>query len=241
MRTEPGAEQYLLPYINAVDFINGRRRWILALHNIEPDVLRRLPNTTGRVDEVRKFRMKSRRVATLKAAATPTIYGLNILPDEAFLIVPRVSSESRKYVPIGYLEPPAIPSDANMVVQDASLGLFGLLTSYMHMVWLDRIGGRLKSDYRYSAGLVYNTFPVPDKPLDVLERYAQSILDARAAHPNSTLADLYGPVTMPPDLAKAHRRLDRKVDGLYRRKPFSSDDERIEFLLERYEGMIHDS
>ncbi|MYD56087.1 MAG: hypothetical protein F4246_03625 [Rhodothermaceae bacterium] len=128
-----------------------------------------------------------------------------------------------------------------MVIQDVSLGLFGLLTSKMHMVWLNYVGGRLKSDYRYSAGMVYNTFPVPDSPLDTLEPYAQAVLDAHAAHPKSTLVDLYDPDTMPPDLFKAHRTLDKHVDRLYRKEPFVSDDERMEFLLMRYENMIHAS
>lgn len=241
LQTEPGAEQYMRPYVGARDYIHRKSRWILALHEIEPSQLRALPQTIKRVDAVKRFRLKSKSAPTVKLADTPTLYNRSVLPDKSFLIVPRVSSERRRYVPIGYVEPPTIPSDATLIIQNATLELFGLLTSRMHMVWLDRIGGRLKSDYRYSAGLVYNTFPVPGKSLDALEPYAQSILDVRKNHSDSTLADLYDPVTMPPDLAKAHRRLDRKVDWLYRRKLFNSDDERIEFLLERYEGMTHDS
>ena len=238
LRAEPDAEPYMRPYVDAKRFIQGGRRWILALHGMEPNVLTRMPYTASRVKAVKEYRLASRSVPTRDLAETPTRYHLNVLPDKPFLVIPRVSSESRKYVPIGYLEPPAIPSDATMVVQDASLGLFGLLTSYMHMVWLDYVGGRLETRYRYSAGMVYNTFPVPDSPLGSLVPYAQAILDARAAHPDSTLADLYGPVTMPPDLVRAHHVLDRRVDRLYRREPFGSDDERIEFLLDRYEDMV---
>ena len=238
LMTESGAKPYMRRYVGASDFIRGKRRWILALDGVEPSMLSRLPKVKERVNNVMVFRLKSKRESTLKAAETPSMFGLSVIPDKPFLLMPRVSSERRKYVPIGYVEPPAIPSDSTMIVPDASLGLFGLLTSYMHMVWLDRIGGRLKSDYRYSKGMVYNTFPVPDKPLDALERYARHVLDARAAHPDSTPADLYDPITMPPDLVKAHRRLDRNVDKMYRREPFNSDDERIEFLLDQYESMV---
>ncbi len=240
LQVEPGAGPYMRPYIGAKDYINGKRRWILALHEIEPNRLRALPQTVRRVDKVRAFRLKSKRTSTIKLAETPRLYCLNVLPNKPFLVIPSTSSERRRYVPIGYLEPPTVPSNATMVVQNASLGLFGLLTSRMHMAWLDCVGGRLKSDYRYSAGMVYNTFPIPDKPLDALEPYAQAVLDARAAHPDSTLADLYDPTTMPPSLVKAHRRLDRMVDRLYRREPFRSDDERVEFLFGKY-GEMADS
>ena len=237
LKMEPGAKPYLRPYIGADDYINGKNRWILYLHKIEPDVLRHLPHTSKRVKEVRSFRLASPRSSTLKLAETPVLYCLNVIPDKPFLVVPSTSSERRRYVPIGYVEPPTIPSNANMVILNATPGLFGLLTSYMHIVWLSYVGGRLKSDYRYSAATVYNTFPVPDSTLDALEPYARAVLDTRAAHPDSTLADLYDSTTMPTDLARAHRKLDRAVDRLYRKKPFGSDLERIEFLLERYGEM----
>ena len=238
LRAEPDAGRYMRPYVDARGFIHGKHRWILALHEAEPDVLRTLPRVAERVGLVKAYRLASKSTQTRDLADTPTRYHLNVLPDAPFLAIPRVSSENRRYVPIGYLEPPTIPSDAHMVVQSASLGLFGLLTSRMHMAWLDTVCGRLETRYRYSAGMVYNTFPVPDSPLDALEPYAQAVLDARAAHPNSTLADLYDPITMPPGLAKAHRKLDAKVDRLYRREKFRSDDERIEFLFERYGGIV---
>ena len=237
LEIEPDAEQYVRPYISADDFIHGRHRWILDLHDADPSALSRLPEVKKRINRVRSFRLKSSRKSTLRAADTPSAYGLKVIPDKPFLVVPRISSERRRYIPIGYAKPPIIPSDNTMIIQGASLALFGLLTSHMHMVWLAYIGGRLKSDYRYSAGIVYNAFPVPDSSLDALEPYARAVLDARAAHPESTLADLYDNTTMPTNLVKAHRRLDREVDRLYRKKTFGTDLERIEFLLERYEGM----
>ena len=234
LRDEPGAKPYVRPYVDARGFIHDKRRWILALHDIEPDRLRALPYVVERVKLVKRHRLKSRAPSTRALAETPTLYHLNVIPKKPFLVIPEISSEKRKYIPIGYIAPPAIPSNRLMVVPDASLGLFGLLTSAMHMVWLDVVGGKLETRYTYSKGVVYNTFPVPDEPLSVLKPLARAVLDARAAHPDSTLADLYDQTAMPPDLVKAHRRLDRKVERLYSRERFRSDDERIEFLLDRY-------
>ncbi len=241
LQTEPKANQLIRQYVDARGFLHGKRRWILALQEAEPNVLRMLPRVTERINLVKAHRLASKAPSTRDLAGTPTLYHLNVLPEKPFLAIPEVSSEKRKYVPIGYIEPPAIPSNRLMVVLDASLGLFGLLTSKMHMTWLNYVGGRLETRYTYSKGVVYNTFPVPDSPLNVLEPYAQAVLDARAAHPKSTLADLYDPDIMPPDLFKAHRRLDKHVDRLYRKEPFRSDDGRMEFLLARYEDMIHAS
>ena len=163
-----------------------------------------------------------------------------MIPDKPFLVIPKVSSERRQYVPIGYLEPPAIASDLVFVIRDADLSVFSMITSAAHMAWLRNIGGRLKSDYRYSIGLVYNTFPWPtltDADKARLDALAQAVLDARAAHPDATLADLYDPDVMPADLRKAHRALDLAVDRLYRKAPFESDRERVEHLFMLYEKM----
>jgi len=231
---EPGAERYMAKYITGEGFINGKHRWILKLHGITSDELRRLPETQRRVEAVRARRLESGDKGTRKMADTPTRYHLNVVPESEFLVVPRTSSERRKYVPIGYLPPSYIPSDGTMVVYDASLGLFGLVTSRMHMVWLRHAGGRLKSDLRYSAGIVYNTFPVPKTDLSKLDARAQKILDVREGHSGRSLANLYDPLTMPADLVKAHRALDSAVDRMYRRSPFMSDDERFGLLLEMY-------
>ena len=164
-----------------------------------------------------------------------------MIPTAPFLVIPKVSSERREYVPIGWLEPPTIPSDLVFVLVGATKPLFGILTSSMHMSWLRYIGGRLKSDYRYSIGLVYNTFPMPSVSsgaLAEIEPLAQAVLDARAAHPGATLAELYDPDLMPTNLRRAHQALDRTVDRLYRRAGFSSDRERVEHLFALYEKMI---
>jgi len=153
-------------------------------------------------------------------------------------MIPSVSSERREYVPFGFSEPPTIPSNLVSVLLDATLSDFALLTSAMHMAWLRHIGGRLKSDYRYSIGLVYNTFPLPKGDLSKLDPLAQAVLDARENHPGATLADLYDPDLMPADLRKAHAALDRAVDRLYRRSGFASDRERVEHLFRLYEAMV---
>jgi MmeI, target recognition domain/MmeI, C-terminal domain len=174
-------------------------------------------------------------------ANNPTRFHVTVIPSSPFLVIPESSSERREYVPIGWLGPPTIPSNLVRIIADADLWDFGLITSRMHMAWLRNIGGRLKSDYRYSIGIVYNPFPWPDAPDDkTRERIctlAQGVLDARTNHPDSTLADLYDPKVMPPDLRKAHRALDEAVDRLYRKEPFQSDRERVEHLFKLYENL----
>jgi hypothetical protein len=197
-----------------------------------------MPGVLKRIEAVRDFRKASKSAPTRKLAATPTLYHVNVIPQQPFLVVPKVSSERREYVPIGFITPPVIPSDLVFVIENASPALFGLITSRMHMAWLRHVGGRLESRYRYSIGLVYNPFPWPVLSSSAetrLSQLAQAILDARANHSESTLADLYDPAAMPADLRKAHQTLDAAVDKLYRKERFSSDRERVEFLLARYE------
>ena len=215
LREEPNAERYLRPFVGSREFLQGGERWILRLADVAPQVLRTLPKVRERIAAVRAYRLSSRSRPTQALAETPSLYHVNVVPDAPFLVIPKVSSERREYVPIGRLEPPVIPSDLVFIIENANKSLFALLTSAMHMAWLRHIGGRLKSDYRYSIGLVYNTFPVPQVPAGRLERlkpYADAVLAARAAHPNATLADLYDPDLMPVDLRRAHRALDGVVD-----------------------------
>lgn len=173
----------------------------------------------------------------------PTRFEVETRPKEPFLIVPEVSSERREYVPIGWIEERSIPSNLVQVLENATLFDFAILTSAMHMAWLRQIGGRLKSDFRYSIGLIYNTFPWPDAAPAArarVERLAQAVLDARALDKNagSTLADLYDPDVMPPELRKAHRDLDAAVDRLYRPRAFADDRERVEHLFQLYEALV---
>lgn len=234
---EPDAESLLRPFVGAREYLQGGDRWILVLHDTEPNILAGLPKIRERITAVRESRLESKREVTRKLAQFPTEFAFTTIPKTPFLVIPEVSSERRDYVPIGWLEPPVVPSNLVRVLENASLADFALLTSAMHMTWLRHVGGRLKSDYRYSIGLVYNTFPTPprDKDTSKLKPLAQTVLDARAAHPDATLADLYDPDLMPPNLRKAHKALDRAVDRVYRRSGFSSERQRIEHLFSLYE------
>ena len=239
LEIEPDAEALLHPYVGAQEYLQGGERWIFVLHDTPPNVLARLPLVRERIAAVREYRKASKSIPTQKLAETPAIYHVNVLPTTLFLVIPKVSSERREYVPIGWLEPPTIPSDLVFVLQNATLVDFALLTSAMHMAWLRHVGGRLESRYRYSIGLVYNTFPMPSKITNrsKLEALAQAVLDARSEHSGSTLADLYDSDIMPTKLRKAHQTLDRAVDKLYRRNGFASERERIEHLFKLYEEM----
>ena len=240
LREEPGTEPYLRPFVGSREFLQGGERWILHLADAPPQVLKTLPKVRERIAAVRAYRLASKSKPTQAFAATPTLYHINVIPAAPFLVVPKVSSERREYVPIGWLDPPTIPSDLVFVLNNANKPLFALLTSAMHVSWLRSIGGRLKSDYRYSIGLVYNTFPLPPVPAERLQRlapHADAVLAARANHPDATLADLYDPDLMPADLRRAHQALDRAVDRLYRRSAFTSDRERVEHLFGLYEKM----
>ena len=239
LEAEPKAAPWLRPFIGAREYLQGGERWILALHDTPPEVLARLPLVRERIAAVRAYREDSKSAPTRKLATTPTLYHVNVIPDAPFLVIPEVSSERREYAPIGWLEPPVIPSNKLRLLANATLNEFAVLTSAMHMAWTRYIGGRLKSDYQYSVGVNYNTFPLPptDSDLSRLEPLAQAVLDARATHSGATLADLYDPDLMPPNLRRAHQALDRAVDRLYRRAGFASERERVEHLFMLYEKM----
>jgi hypothetical protein len=233
-------DPFIRPYIGGQEFINGGDRWIFCLQNAQPQQIRRWPEVKQRIEAVRDYRETVGGNLSKSLAAVPTQFHVTLMPKLPFLAIPEVSSERREYVPIGWLEPPCIPSNKILVIENATLDLFGLVTSRIHMAWLRHIGGRLKSDYQYSGGIVYNTFPWPelnDPQRSKLSALAQAVLDARLAHPGSTLADLYDPDTMPPDLRKAHKTLDAAVDKLYRAAPLGSDRERVEHLFGLYEKL----
>ena len=237
----PDLSEFVRPFIGAVEYINGGNRWILALQDATPSDLR-TPDVKERLNRVKEFRLASNRAVTRELAKTPSAFAFTTIPKASFLVVPEVSSERREYVPIGWLQSPTIPSNLVRAVEDADLFDFGMLTSKMHMAWLGHIGGRLKSDYRYSIGLVYNTFPWPEaspSQKSTAKTLAQAVLDARRAWPTSSLADLYDRDTMPANLRKAHTALDSAIDGLYRKKPFNSDRDRVEHLFGLYEKLVN--
>ena len=237
--SEPDASQFFRRYIGGDEFINGFHRWILYLRDASSTGLRRLPMTAKKVAEVRAYRAASKRTSTKKMADYPTLVGVDERLDADYLVIPNTSSERREYIPIGWLGNDVIANQKLRILPDATLQDFGLLTSAMHMAWMRAVTGRMKSDYMYSVGVVYNTFPTPpgDADLSKLEPMAQAVLDTRAAHPEATLADLYDPDLMPPDLRRAHQTLDRAVDALYRRGGFASERERVEHLFALYEKM----
>lgn len=251
---EPAAARFLRPYIGAVDYIQGGGRWILALQEASPSEIKSLPAVTECIRAVREYRLGKRSakgkveedarppgISARALADQPTQFHVTVMPTKPFLAVPEVSSERRDYVPIGWLTPPVVPSNKLRLLAGADLWQFGMLTSRMHMAWMRAITGRLKSDFQYSIGIVYNNFPWPsatDAAKEKIRTLAQAVLDARAKHPDSTLSDLYDPNTMPADLRKAHKKLDDAVDGLYKRGGFGSDRERVEHLFALYEALI---
>lgn len=239
LEIEPGASPFMRPFMGAREFLQGKKRWILALHDTPPNVLVQLPHVRERIAAVRAYRESSKRVSTKKLAKVPRIWQVNVIPEAPFLAIPETSSERREYIPVGWMEPPVVPSNSLKVLVGATLKDFALLTSAMHMAWMRTVGGRLESRYRYSIGVVYNTFPVPPVGANrtSLESLAQAILDIRVAYPEETLSDLYDPDLMPPILRRAHQKLDDAVDKLYRRQSFDSERERVEHLFVLYEKM----
>ncbi len=240
VKVEPAAEGLIHPFIGADELINGKIRYILALQGTNPHQLRNMPYVMARLERVRGFRAESKRPKTRELAETPALFAFTTIPSGPFMAIPKVSSERREYIPFAYYTPPTIPSDLVFVLNHAEPWHFTLLTSRMHMAWLRAVGGRLKSDYRYSGGMVYNTFPIPeltDESRARLGNLAQAVLDARARYPECSLADLYDTLSMPTELRKAHKALDTAVDRLYRPAPFADDRERVEHLLARYEAM----
>jgi hypothetical protein len=238
LATEAGASAYFYRWIGSEEFLNGIERWVLWLGNCPPHELRRMPLALARVDAVRLFRSRSHRKQTLSAAQRPATFGTQAIPTKPYLVVPKVSSERRAWIPMAMCDPATLCSDLVFMLPNAGLLELGVLSSTMHNAWVRAVGGRLKSDYRYSATIVYNNFPWPE-PSETqqaaIEAAAQGVLDARLAFPGSTLADLYDPLTMPPLLARAHQKLDVAVDSAYSRRQFRSDAERVAFLFERYE------
>lgn len=238
---ERNAADFIKPFIGARELLHGEERYILHLEHVGMGTLSRMPQVQERIKAVKKFRSESSRAQTKKFADYPTRFYLTVEPKSPFLVFPRHSSENRDYLPIGFHEPPTLTSDAVTIVLESTRFHFGVLSSRMHNAWLDQIGGRIKSDPRYSVGLVYNTFPWPEsgeKEEAKIGELAQAVLDARAAHPDATLAQLYDPDFMPAELRKAHQKLDAAVDRLYRRDKFLSDLARVEHLLGRYEALV---
>lgn len=240
VKEDPQVRRWLRRFVGSVEFINGNQRWCLWLDGVPPQEIRSSPQVMRRIELVRDFRLRSKKAPTRAAAANPSLFTEIRQPNSDYLAVPEVSSERRVYIPIAFLPERTIASNLLYTVPNATVFDFGVITSLMHMAWVRTICGRLKSDYRYSAGIVYNNFPWPDptpKQRAAIETAAQAVLDQRKLHPTSTLADLYDPLSMPPGLVKAHGTLDRAVDAAYGKTSFPTEAERVAFLFTLYEKL----
>ena len=218
IKLEPQSEGYFRPWYGAEEFIHQKPRYCLWLGDCSPAELRNMPHCMKRVENVRTLRLESKSAGTRKIADKPTRFHVENMPKGNFIIVPKVSSERRRYIPMGFMSPDVMASDLVFLIPNATLYHFGILESNVHMAWMRAVCGRLKSDYRYSKDVVYNNFPWPtptEAQKQKIEQTAQAILDARALYPDSSLADLYDEVSMPPELRKAHQANDRAVMEAY--------------------------
>ena len=218
LKREPGTEKFIRQIYGATEYINNKARYCLWLVGASPSELRKSPFIMERVEQVRQFRLNSTKAATQRSADTPTLFQEIRHPDSEYIIIPRHSSETRRYIPFGFVQPRIVVNDAVQIIPDAKIYHFGVMMSNVHMAWTRAVCGRLEMRYRYSKDIVYNNFPWPT-PTDVqktkIEQTAQAILDARARYPESSLADLYDELTMPPELRKAHQDNDRAVMQAY--------------------------
>ncbi|TBC53785.1 class I SAM-dependent DNA methyltransferase [Rhizobium leguminosarum] len=254
LKSEPKAESFIHPFVGSREFLHGTERFILYLGEAAPAAIDKLPLVKAAIANVRDYRLgklppkgkgeddvKEPGISSRALADTPRSFHVTVVPKSAFLVVPEVSSERREYIPIAWLEPPIIPSNKVRIMPDAAHWQFGILMSAMHMAWTRCVGGRLESRYQYSIGINYNAFPMPPvgaAALLKLEPLVGDVLAERDKHAGSSLAQLYDPDLMPPELKKAHRALDKAVDRLYRAKKFDGDRDRAEHLFELYEKMV---
>jgi hypothetical protein len=242
LREDPDAASFLRPFVGGHELLHGQQRWCVWLRDAELSQISKSAPILQRVRAVKEWRQASGRPTTKKLADTPTQFAEVRQPTSTYLAIPTVSSEKRRFIPSALLSAEVIASNQVYVLPDATPYHFGVLGSTMHMAWIRHVCGRLESRYRYSAQIVYNNFPWPqaltDAQRSAIETAAQGVLDARAAHPGSTLAQLYDPDTMPPNLVKAHQALDRAVDAAYRAdggpRGYAGDAERVAFLFRRY-------
>lgn len=241
VRKEPGSEKYFRRWYGSDEFINRRPRWCLWLGEANPVDLLKLPESMKRVNAVREYRLASPSAGTVKLADRPTRFHVENMPKGNYLLIPKVSSEKRKYIPIGFMNPEVLSSDLVFIIPNASLFHFGVLASSVHNTWMRVIGGRLKSDYRYSKDIVYNNFPWP-QPIQAqrekIEQTARMILDAREKYAGASLADLYGNMVLFPELMAAHRANDAAVLEAYGFPKETSEADIVTGLFQLYQKLI---
>ncbi|WP_269684796.1 DNA methyltransferase [Flavobacterium lacustre] len=236
---EPKSLEYIKPFLGAQEFLNGQNKFCYWFVDVNPSDWKLMPIAYAKVKEVEKLRKNSSREATRKLANFPFLFAEIRQPKDNFILIPRHSSENRRYIPLGYFDSNNIAGDTCATIPNATLYHFGILHSIMHLSWIKTTCGRIKSDFRYSNEIVYNNYPWPENPSEKqiknIEEKAQNVLDVRASFPASSLADLYSPLTMPPALVKSHNELDKAVDAAYSKQTFTSEAKRMEFLFELYE------
>jgi len=235
----PEVKKVIKPFMGADEFINNITRYCIWLKDTSPTTYEKSKEILNRIKNIRRARMESDREATRKLAEFPTLFGEIRQPDTDYLLIPRVSSERRRYIPIGFLNKDVIAGDSTLVIPNATLYEFGVLTSSMHMAWVRYVCGRLELRYRYSASIVYNNYPWPSpsaKQKKDIEMAAQCVLDARDKYPDLSLVKLYDSDTMIPELVKAHQKLDKAVEAAYGRS-FDEDNQRVAYLFELYQKL----
>ncbi len=240
IKTEPNSAKFIKKLIGSLEFLRGINKYCLWIEDDELIEANNIEIIRNRIELTRQNRLESKREATRSLSIYPHKFAEIRYKKTDAIFIPSVSSERREYIPIGFLDKESIIVAPNMAIYDAQPWLFGILHSKMHMVWVDTVGGKLKTDYRYSAKLCYNTFPFPeisDKQKHTINQYVYSILDERAKYPHKTMAWLYNPETMPVGLRQAHRELDEAIERVYRLAPFTSDAERLEYLFRLYDEM----
>lgn len=245
LKHDPQAQKYIHPLLGAAEFIRGKKRWCLWLVGAKPEELKKCPLVMERIKKCKEVRENSIAVGIRKFAKTPTLFAQRTQPmDKDFIIVPRHSSATRRYVPFGFIHAGVVVNDAVQIIPSASLYLFGVISSNVHMAWMRMVCGRIKSDYRYSKEVVYNNFPWPtptEQQKQKIEQTAQAILDARSLYPDSSLADLYDELTMPPELRKAHHQNDMAVMQAYGfvrgSEAYKSENACVMELLKKYQQL----
>ena len=243
VRKEPAIATYIRPYMMGKDFIDRKTRYCLWLDKADPSVLKKCPSVLERIENVKSFRESSNRESTKRASLTPSLFGAPFECKSDYIALPKVSSERRFYIPIDYLSSNIIPGDKLFVMENATLFHFGILNSSVHMSWMRTVAGRLKSDYSYSNTIVYNNFiwaDATDDQKEKISKTAQAILDARALYPDSSFADLYDPLTMPPELLKAHKANDKAVLALYGFKSDATEEEIVVKLMQMYAEKVNE-
>ncbi|MGO2133643.1 MAG: type IIL restriction-modification enzyme MmeI [Halomonas sp.] len=242
LEQDPIAEQWVKKLLGSDEFMTGKERWCLWLEGASLDEVQAHPLVWQRVQHVKEMRLNSKAPTTQKFSATPHLFAQRAQPQEGkYILVPRVTSERRHYAPVGFFDHTVIATDLVQIIPNGTLYDFAILSTQMHMDWLRLVGGRLESRYRYSATIVYNTFPWPEageRQRKTIEALGREVILTRADYPGKTMAELYDPDKMPADLLEAHQTLDRAVEKLYRDRPFRTTAERQEYLLARYETLI---